>query len=147
MINKELHKVIIKHMSLFDDENTIMKNAEKLDKFLAARIWLEEHCGKYVIYNEEYDKELYSEYNSPSSNVYPVTYVVKRRTDENPIYYPDTQFFTRVELDWKGFKVVLNPKSPSHKLFVRELHDKTPDFIDFSLVNIFSVDKYKVRHE
>lgn len=134
-------------MSLFDDENIIMKNAEKLDKFLAARIWLEEHCGKYVIYNEEYDKELYSEYNSPSSNVYPVTYVVEKRIDKSPMYYPDTQFFTRVELDWKDFKVILRPKSSSHKLFVRELHDKTPDFIDFSLVNIFSVDKYKVRHE
>lgn len=134
-------------MSLFDDEDIIMKNAEKLDKFLAAQTWLKEHCGRYALYTEENNIDLYKKYNTPSLNVYPVTYVVEKRIDNNTQYFPDTQFFTRVELDWKNFKVVLVPRDPNYKLFVRELYDRTPDFIDFSLVTPFKVDKYKVRHE
>lgn len=134
-------------MSLFDDEDIIMKNAEKLDKFLAAQTWLKEHCVDMLCIPKRIILIYIKKYNTPSLNVYPVTYVVEKKIDNNTQYFPDTQFFTRVELDWKNFKVVLVPRDPNYKLFVRELYDRTPDFIDFSLVTPFKVDKYKVRHE
>lgn len=134
-------------MSLFDDEETLLKNTERPIKMARAKKWIKEHCGKYALYDEEYDKDLYSEYNTPSSNVYPVTYVVEKKSNKTPHYYSDIQFFTRVDLDWKNFMVVLIPRDPKYKFFMRDLHDEIPDYIDLSEVEVFKVDKYKVRHE
>lgn len=118
-------------MSLLDNEEVLLTNADKFIKMDLAKDWIIKHSSPDSIYGS-------SNYNS----LHYQTFFRKNPQTGFPRDTVGIGTFTSVELKWNNGEVILVPKNPKYSFFYIELGDPIPEYINISKLTLFKVDKH-----
>lgn len=118
-------------MSLLDEEDVLLTNADKFIKIDLTKDWIIKHSSKDSIYESSNYNTLHyqSFYQKNPQNTFPRD-IVSLGT------------FTTVELKWNNGEVILVPKNPNYPFFYKELGDTIPKYINIGKLKLFKIDKY-----